>query len=86
MAYDYQKSKKIYQSLTKEQQQQYVDQNKNDANFQQFMKDYAADTNRNNAVSTPTSNSYQNQGAGNYSYNPQTQYYEKAPAYQNQGQ
>jgi hypothetical protein len=83
MAYDYEKAKKAYQSMTKEQQQQYADRNKNDANFQQFAKDYAADMNRTNTVSTPAAtttktSTYQNQGAGNYTYNPTTQYYEKS--------
>jgi hypothetical protein len=47
MAYDYNKAKEAYQSLTKEQQQQFVDQNKNDANFQRFMKDYVSEVNQN---------------------------------------
>jgi hypothetical protein len=65
MAYDYEKAKKAYQSMTKEQQQQYADQNKNDANFQRFALEYAQDTNRNNTVATPTTTTktspYQNQ-------------------------
>jgi len=89
MAYDYEKAKKAYQSMTKEQQQQYADQNKNDANFQRFALEYAQDTNRNNTVATPTTTTktspYQNQWAGNYTYNPTSQMYEKSTWwYQNQ--
>ena len=88
MAYDYNKAKKAYQAMTKEQQQQYVNKNQNDANFQQFVKDYTAEMNRGNTVTNPTvtnTPNYQNQWAGNYSYNPNSQYYEKAnKEYQNQ--
>lgn len=86
MAYDYNKSKKLYEQMNEQQQQQFAQQNKNDANFQQFMNDYTNDANRINKVSTPAVTSpYQNQWAGNYSYNQQTGYYEKAQwNYQNQ--
>lgn len=40
MAYDYEKMKTAYDSLTKEQQKQVAEQNKNNANFQQFAVDY----------------------------------------------
>ena len=90
MAYDYNKAKKAYQSLDPQQQQQYVDQNKNDANFQRFYKDYMAEVNGKNTTSTPTNtvtSTYQNQWAGNYTYNPTSQYYEKSTWwYQNQWQ
>ena len=52
MAYDYNKSKQMYQSMTKEQQQQFVNQNKNDANFKQFMSDYMNDINGKNQTNT----------------------------------
>ena len=84
MAYDYNKSKKLYEQMTEQQQQQFAQQNKNDPNYQQFMNDYTNDANRVNKVTAPTS-PYQNQWAGNYSYNQQSGYYEKAPwNYQNQ--
>ena len=86
MAYDYNKSKKLYEQMNEQQQQQFAQQNKNDPNYQQFMNDYTNDANRVNKVSTPAVTSpYQNQWAGNYSYSQQTGYYEKAPwNYQNQ--
>ena len=116
MAYNYEWAKKAYQSMTREQQQQFVEKNKNDANFQRFAKEYAAemsgkstptsiptvssssaktDTTATPKVSTANSvkadialpeyqwtwsnktNTYQNQWAGNYSYDTWTQYYEK---------
>lgn len=40
MAYDYDKMKTAYESLTKEQQKQFVEQNKDNANVQQFAVDY----------------------------------------------
>lgn len=56
MAYDYNKAKQAYQSLSKEQQKQYVQQNQNDANFQRFMNDYMNEINgRTNTVANPTS-------------------------------
>lgn len=55
MAYDYNKAKQAYQSLSKEQQRQYVQQNQNDANFQRFMNDYMNEINgRTNTVANPT--------------------------------
>ena len=86
MAYDYNKSKKLYEQMTEQQQQQFAQQNKNDPNYQQFMNDYTNDANRVNKVSTPAVTSpYQNQWTGNYSYNPNSQYYEKTNKnYQNQ--
>ena len=55
MAYDYNKAKQAYQSLSKEQQKQYVQQNQNDANFQRFMNDYMNEINgRTNTVANPT--------------------------------
>ena len=116
MAYNYEWAKKAYQSMTREQQQQFVENNKNDANFQRFVKEYTAemsgkstptsmptvssssaktDTTTTPKVSTASSaktytavpeyqwtwsnktNTYQNQWAGNYSYDTWTQYYEK---------
>ena len=86
MAYNYDELKKAYQAMSKEQQQQFASQNMNNANFQQFAKDYAADTNRNNTVATPTvtkqwisniTSPYQNQWEWNYVYSDKTNRYEK---------
>jgi len=43
MAYDYDKMKSAYQQLTKQQQQDWVNQNKDNANVQRFAKEYAAE-------------------------------------------
>lgn len=40
MAYDYNKAKADYEALTPEQQKQFAEQNKNDANFQKFAVEY----------------------------------------------
>ena len=74
MAYDYEKAKAAYESLTPEQQQQYVDRNKNNATVQQFARDYARE--KSQASTTTPTPSYQNQGAGNYVYNEKTWFYE----------
>ena len=41
MAYDYDKMKSAYQQLTRQQQQDWVNQNKDNANVQRFAKEYA---------------------------------------------
>lgn len=58
MAYDYNAIKTAYQWLSKEQQQKFVEQNKNDANFQRFAKEYAAEVwwNRTSTPSTYVNN------------------------------
>lgn len=80
MAYDYNKIKKTYESLTPEQQKQIAQQEQWNANFQRFLSEYNTN-NRTNTVSTPTTTTktspYQNQWAGNYTYNPTSWYYEK---------
>ena len=73
MAYDYEKAKAAYESLTPEQQQQYVDRNKNNATVQQFARDYAREKSQaSTTTTTPPTPNYQNQGAGNYVYNEKT--------------
>jgi hypothetical protein len=47
MAYDYQKVKEAYEGLNSQQKQEFVEKNKNDANFQKFAVEYAKDTNKN---------------------------------------
>ena len=54
MAYDYEKAKQLYQGMNKEQQQQFVDQNKNDANFQRFMWDYMNEINGKSTTKSTT--------------------------------
>lgn len=56
MAYDYEKAKQAYQAMSKEQQQQFVQQYKDDKNFQQFQNDYLNEINGNksNTNTTPT--------------------------------
>ena len=76
MAYDYEKAKAAYESLTPEQQQQYVDRNKNNATVQQFARDYAREKSQTSTTTTTPTPNYQNQGAGNYVYNEKTWYYE----------
>ena len=71
MAYDYEKAKAAYEELSPEQQQQFMDRNKNNTTVQQFAKDYAREQSTKTATTTPTP-SYQNQGAGNYVYNEKT--------------
>lgn len=46
MAYDYNRSKQLYEKLNDEQRQQFDTQNKDNANYQQFMKDYQAEQNQ----------------------------------------
>lgn len=56
MAYDYQKRKTAYQSLSRDKQQQFVDsyKGKDNAEFNQFMKDYMAEVNwKSSNVNTP---------------------------------
>ena len=55
MAYDYDRMKTAYESLSKEQQKQVAEQNKDNANFQQFAVDYTKERygTGNNNVSTP---------------------------------
>ena len=76
MAYDYEKAKAAYESLTPEQQQQYVDRNKNNATVQQFARDYAREKSQTSTTTTTPTPNYQNQGAGNYVYNEKTWFYE----------
>lgn len=52
MAYDYDKMKTAYESLSKEQQRQVAEQNKDNANFQQFAVDYTKERYGNST--TPT--------------------------------
>ena len=60
MAYDYQKAKSAYEQLSKDEQQQFIDRNKDNANVQQFARDYAAEMNwnknqtSNQTATTPT--------------------------------
>ena len=75
MAYDYEKTKAAYEKLSKEQQKQFVEQNKNNANVQQFAKEYAAEMDRNSRAKVVQS-PYENQGAGTYKFNESTGYYE----------
>lgn len=43
MAYDYEKSKALYEKLDPDKQKAFMEQNKNDANVQRFAKEYAAE-------------------------------------------
>ena len=54
MAYDYDKMKSAYQQLTRQQQQDWINQNKDNANFQRFAKEYAAEVWRNKTSTTST--------------------------------
>ena len=58
MAYDYDKMKSAYQELTKQQQQDWVNQNKDNAIVQRFAKEYAAEVwwNRTSTPSTYVNN------------------------------
>ena len=78
MAYDYEKAKVAYESLSPEQRKAYVDSHKDDANMQRFASEYAREKSGVTASTstTPVSSPYQNQGAGNYTYNEKTWYYE----------
>jgi hypothetical protein len=40
MAYDYNRAKQVWDSMNDQQKKQYTEQNKNDANFQQFAQQY----------------------------------------------
>lgn len=75
MAYDYEKTKAAYEKLSKEQQKQFVEQNKDNANVQQFAMEYARDM-ANSSKPKVVQSPYENQGAGNYVYNEKTWYYE----------
>lgn len=75
MAYDYEKTKAAYEKLSKEQQKQFVEQNKDNANVQQFAMEYARDM-ANSSNPKVVQSPYENQGAGNYVYNERTWYYE----------
>jgi hypothetical protein len=74
MAYDYEKAKVAYEALSPEQRKAYVDSHKDDANMQRFASEYAREKSGVTASTrtTPVSSSYQNQGAGNYTYNEKT--------------
>ena len=72
MAYDYEKAKAAYESLTPDQQQQFIDRNKNNTTVQQFARDYAREKSQASATTTTPTPNYQNQGAGNYVYNEKT--------------
>lgn len=76
MAYNYEKAKAAYESLTPEQQQQFIDRNKNNTTVQQFARDYAREKSQASTTTTTPTPNYQNQGAGNYVYNEKTWYYE----------
>lgn len=56
MAYDYQKAKSAYEQLSKDEQQQFIDRNRDNANVQQFAKDYAAEMSW-KTKQTPSANS-----------------------------
>jgi hypothetical protein len=74
MAYDYEKAKVAYESLSPEQRKAYVDSHKDDANMQRFASEYAREKSgvAASTSTTPVSSPYQNQGAGNYTYNEKT--------------
>lgn len=65
MAYDYNKLKQMYQSMSKEQQQQFAEKNKDDANFQRFAQEYAADISGNKQTTAQynSTNNQTDQGA-----------------------
>jgi len=63
MAYDYEKSKSLYEAMNKQQQQQFMEQNKNDANVQRFAKEYAAE--KSGKLSPNTASSSLNQNTQN---------------------
>ena len=44
MAYDYNRAKQVWDSMNDQQKKQYTEQNKNDANFQQFAQQYHNET------------------------------------------
>jgi hypothetical protein len=47
MAYDYNKAKQAWEMMDDNQKKQYTEQNKNDANFQQFAQQYHNEMNSN---------------------------------------
>ena len=55
MAYDYQKVKSAYEGLNAEQKKQFAEQYKDNASFQQFAKDYAAEMSKKSSTPTTTS-------------------------------
>jgi hypothetical protein len=71
MAYDYEKTKAAYEKLSKEQQKQFIEQNKDNANVQQFAMEYARDM-ANSSKPKVVQSPYENQGAGNHVYNEKT--------------
>jgi len=80
MAYNYTKIKEAYEQLNDAQKKQFDSENKSNANYQRFIKEYqeeqskiSASTNKNTQTS---SNNYEHQGAWVYEYNPATWYYE----------
>ena len=76
MAYDYNKTKQLYEWLNDEQKQQFAEMNKNDStwNYQKFMQQYNAEMNNNQQSNNNSSNfnngngtNWQNQA---YKWNP----------------
>lgn len=63
MAYDYNKTKQLYEWLNDEQKQQFADMNKNDTswNYQKFMDQYNAEKNQTNNQTSTQSNFSNNQ-------------------------
>ena len=68
MAYDYQKTKQLYEWLNDQQKQQFAEMNKNDTswNYQRFMDDYNKEINSqtNNTPQSNTNSSNFNNGNG----------------------
>lgn len=75
MAYDYDKMKSAYQQLTKQQQKDWVNQNKDNANVQRFAKEYASEIwwTKQTKTSTPTTTSTPTSSATTYTSKPEYQ-------------
>ena len=67
MAYDYNKTKQLYEWLNDDQKQQFAEMNKNDStwNYQKFMQQYNAEMN-NNQQSNNNSSNFNNQNGTNW--------------------
>lgn len=69
MAYDYNRIKNAYLSLGYEDQKKYAEQYKNDANFQQFYKDYTAEQKNKNVYNADTTKKMTTATNGNVATN-----------------
>lgn len=79
MAYDYNKTKQLYEWLNDEQKQQFADMNKNDTswNYQKFMDQYNAEMNNNQQSNNNSSNFNNGNGTNWQNQTEWTPYWEQ---------